>query len=44
MTDQNVVTLKLIQALIEAIEIKDEDDAKAAIRTIRGLLGAGKQS
>jgi hypothetical protein len=44
MTNANVVTLKLIAALLEAIEVEDEDDAKAAVKTIKGLLGADKQS
>ena len=44
MTSQTIVTLKLIAALLEAIEIEDEDDARAAIKTIKGLLGADKQS
>jgi hypothetical protein len=42
MTNQDVVTLKLIAALLEAIEV--EDDAKAAVRTIKGLLGADKEA
>jgi hypothetical protein len=39
MTNADTVKLKLVAALIEAIDLEDEDDAKAAIKTIKTLLG-----
>lgn len=43
MTNPNTVTLKLIAALLEAIDVEDKDDAKAAVQTIKGLMGADKE-
>ena len=39
MTDKNILKLKMIQALLEAIEIDDEEDAKEAVKQIKNLLG-----
>lgn len=44
MTNMNTVTLKMIAALLEAIEVEDEDDAKAAIKQIKALVGADKEA
>lgn len=40
MTDKNILKLKMIAALIEAIEIEDEEDAKEAIKQIKSLVGS----
>lgn len=42
MTDKNVLKLKMVAALLEAIEIEDEEDAKEAVKQIRALLGESK--
>lgn len=42
MTDKNILKLKMIAALLEAIEIEDEEDAKEAVKQIKALLGTEK--
>lgn len=39
MTSKEIIKLKMIATLIEAIDMDDEDDAKEAIKTIKTLLG-----
>jgi hypothetical protein len=39
MTSKDIIKLKLIAALLEAIDVEDEDDAKGAVATIKTLLG-----
>jgi hypothetical protein len=43
MTNPEILKIKMIAALLEAIEDDDEDDAKQAIKQIRALLGADKE-
>ena len=39
MTSEAVLKCKTIAALLEAIEADDEDDAKAALKMIKALIG-----
>ncbi len=42
MTSPDLLKVKLIAALLEAIDTDDEDDAKQAIKMIRTLIENGK--
>lgn len=42
MTDKNILKLKMIAALLEAIDIEDEEDAKEAVKQVKALLGESK--
>lgn len=42
MTSKEIVKLKMIATLLEAIDLDDEDDAKEAVKTIKALLGTDK--
>jgi hypothetical protein len=39
MTAPEILKVKMIAALLEAIDSDDEDDAKQAIKSIKALLG-----
>jgi hypothetical protein len=39
MTSPEVMKIKALAAILEAIDSDDEDDAKAALKLIRGLVG-----
>lgn len=43
MTNPDLLKLKTIKAMLEALEEEDEDDAKQAIGLIRAILGEAKQ-
>jgi hypothetical protein len=40
MTNPNTVTLKMVAALLEAIDVDDAKDAERAVATIKALLEA----
>lgn len=44
MTNISTIQLKTIAGLLEVIDQDDEDDAKAAIKMIKALLGADKEA
>jgi hypothetical protein len=39
-TSKDVIKLKMIAALLEAIDVDDDDDAREAIKQIKLLVGA----
>ena len=42
MTSPEIIKIKALAAILEAIDSDDEDDAKAALKMIRALLETGK--
>jgi hypothetical protein len=44
MTSPEVIKIKALAAILEAIDSDDEEDAKAAIKMIKGLLGATEKA
>jgi hypothetical protein len=44
MTNPEIIRLKAIVAILEAIDQDDEKDARQAIEMIRGLVGPDKEA
>jgi hypothetical protein len=42
MTSPEILKIKAIAAMLEAIDVEDEDDAKQVLKMIKGLVEAGK--